>query len=47
MKKKERKTPKARPQEVLTAILHCKGGPMRDRRLRRAKEARDWLADGH
>ena len=29
--------------ETLTALLHCKGGPMRDRRDRKAKEHKsDW-----
>jgi hypothetical protein len=38
---KIRRAPK-RPRsiEVLTALLHCKGSPMRDKRLRRAKDAR-------
>lgn len=29
-----------RDYETLTAFLHCKGGPMRDRRDRRPKDAR-------
>lgn len=30
----------SRDYETLTAFLHCKGGPMRDRRERRMKDAR-------
>ena len=29
-----------RDYETLTAFLHCKGGPMRDRRARRPNDAR-------
>ena len=32
--------PKRRSIEVLTALLHCKGTLMRDRRQRRMKDAR-------
>lgn len=35
-----RKPKRERGIEALTAILHCKGGPMRDRRKRRANDAR-------
>ena len=46
-KKKNKKTPSApRGIEALTSILHCKGGPMRDRRDRRPKDARrmrEWM----
>jgi len=39
--KKDKKKPSApRGIEALTSILHCKGGPMRDRRERRPKDAR-------
>lgn len=37
---KNRKQKKARSIEAFTAIFLCKGGPMRDRRERRAKDAR-------
>lgn len=33
--------PKARSIEALTALFHCKGGPMRDKRERRAKEKKN------
>ena len=39
-KLKKREPRRARGVEALTAILHCKGGPMRDRRERRAQDAR-------
>jgi hypothetical protein len=36
-----RKTPRAPRSEVaLVALLHCKGGPMRDRRKRRPRDRR-------
>lgn len=49
MSKPAKKQPrKPRSVEALTAIFSCKGGPMRDRRERRPKDARrswkreDW-----
>lgn len=44
MAKSSKKSPKkASSLEALTAFMHCKGGPMRDRRLRRDKERKnDW-----
>lgn len=39
---KNRKT-EPRDYETLTAFLHCKGGPMRDRRNRRPKDTRKIL----
>lgn len=43
-KSSKKKLPKkAASIEALTAFMHCKGGPMRDRRLRRPKEREnDW-----
>ena len=38
MKNKKRKQKKARSILVLDMILSCKGGYMRDRRMRRSKE---------
>jgi hypothetical protein len=40
MKTKKRKMRKPRDLVTLGMILSCKGGPMRDRRERRAKDAR-------
>lgn len=34
----KRLPPEPRSIEALTALLHCKGGPMRDRRERRTNE---------
>jgi hypothetical protein len=39
-KRKRRKQRAPRSIEALTAILHCKGGPMQNRAERRSKDAR-------
>lgn len=40
MKRHKKKHKKTRSIETLVAILHCKGGPMRDRRERRPHDER-------
>lgn len=42
-----RKLSDTRSHEAMTAIMHCKGGPMRDRRERRPLEKeREIVAEG-
>jgi len=43
MKKKSKKKKHSRSFEALTAIFHCKGGPMRHKNDRRKKQKKnDW-----
>lgn len=42
-KPKKNKLDNKRSLDTIQDLMHCKGGPMRDRRLRREKERKnDW-----
>jgi hypothetical protein len=46
-KRKKKKPKKPRSIEALTAILHCKGQPFKDRRTKRDGEKTNWENDGY